>query len=117
MRRLVTLGVALSWFAAGVIVSAGGAAAAVMCTNTISGTVSGDVEVPPGAGCDLNGANVRGDVLVDPGGILEFDGRDVVGGSILSHPTMKWFVARDAYSVKAGVDVVLKGRSEGANYL
>ena len=50
------------------------------CTGLLTGSVTGDVVVPTGATCTLEGAEVSGDVTVEPNGRL--DGWGTITGSV-----------------------------------
>ena len=50
--------------------------------NSFSGTVTGNVIVPAGATCNLQGATIGGSIVVQPGGRLIVGGGTSIGGSV-----------------------------------
>ena len=50
------------------------------CTGVLTGQVAGDVVVPSGASCTLEGAEISGSVTVEPAGQLW--GHGTIGGSV-----------------------------------
>jgi hypothetical protein len=62
-------------------------AATTTCTGTLAGgapTVTGNVIVPAGGNCNIQGQTVTGNVIVQPGGTLIIGGGSTIQGSVLS---------------------------------
>jgi hypothetical protein len=75
----------LALLAGGALMLAAGIPAAraeTSCTTTLTGTISGNVVVPPGRICVLNAATVTGNVTVEAGATLGVDNGSTVEGNI-----------------------------------
>lgn len=88
MRRIGLTGALLA-AALFALPTAAAQAATTICTSELSNqTINGNVEVPSGTACELNGVQVDGSVKIDPGaafalGYRESTRRNTVTGSIL----------------------------------
>jgi hypothetical protein len=76
---------------AAMLISAGGAAfgaaaapTTTSCTGDLPGSVTGNVVVPAGGHCNIQGLNVTGNVLVQPGGTLISGSGSMLGGNVVS---------------------------------
>jgi hypothetical protein len=89
MKRTMLTGALLLGALLALPVAAGQAAATTKCTSELTNqTVSGNLEVPSGTACVLNGVQVNGNVEIDPGaafalGYRDSTRRNTITGNIL----------------------------------